>query len=966
MNKTKTLRIIFRKMSGEKMIAETLNKQSVVVICNPVQLQELNDLSPTLSSGIVFNLLNTTEIADNTYKAEFLILEPDYLIDTSALAECFRPYGNHFLNYTLARLQLKETTSSILLGNTANFFIDESVNEDESHPVEYKEALKKLFQNYAFELTVCKDLKDLKTEAEFFENCRKHFNNIRQAVNRFFPKAGIDTEKIVLEPSFISNALGLQGRLDIMLCDYSAFIELKSGKATEDFRTGGQFIHAAENHYIQMILYLAILEFNLDLPADEIRSYLLYSKYPLLSRERHSRKHLQEALTLRNKIVAWEYVLQKANDPAITYDLLSKINSRNLNIKSLSGKLFTNYLAPAQDRFSIGFSLLKEHEKAYFLRLYTFIVKELWLSKAGEREYEGIKKASVLWNASFEDKLIAGEILYDLRIVDNQAASESHTVALEIPVYPDLYLPTFRPGDAIVLYERNAVSDTVNNRQVFRGAVELLEGNGLIVRLRYRQKNLQVWNPDSFYAVEHDYMDTNYAAMFRALTCFIEANQDRKDLLSGEGQKVKGEESHPIFLLLGPPGSGKTSIALKQMVENEIMNKQGIAGQARNAGNVLLLAYTNRAVDEICKALTDISASLPFIRIGSELNCNPEYRKYLLENYLEKCQKRSEVSEIIQRCRIFVGTVASVWNKPELFQLKHFDLAIIDEATQLLEPHLLGIFCIKNETGENAVDRFVLIGDHKQLPAVVLQSKEESRVNDPLLNAAGVTDLSASLFERLYKKYKSEGNTSAFDMLSKQGRMHPEIAAFPSEHFYEGRLESAGLPHQTEEWLDRSRIHFYPVEPLKNEFSDKANRKEAETVAEICKELYEEYQTKGDRLNPQTIGIIAPFRNQIALIRKQLQETSIPELAEITVDTVERFQGSQRDIIIYSFCIKTEEQLEFLPNRLEENGNLIDRKLNVAITRARKQLHIIGNEKLLVKNPLYKELIEYIKEQKGL
>jgi len=956
MNKLKTLRIIFRKLSGDKMIAETLNKQPIVVICNPVQIQELNDLSPTLSSGAVFNLLNATEIADSAYEAEFIVFEPDYLIDTSSLAECFRPYGNHFLNYTLSRLQHKEISSSILLGNTANFFIDELVNEDEEHPVGFTAALKKLFRMYAFELTVCKDLKETKPEAEFFENCRKHFNHICHAVEKFFPKAGIDKEKVVLEPSFISNALGLQGRLDIMLSDYSAFIELKSGKATEDFRTGGQFIHAAENHYTQMILYLAILEFNLDLQADDVRSYLLYSKYPVLSKERHSRKRLQEALTLRNKIVAWEYALQKANDSTFTYNLLNGINSKNLNTKSLTGNFFTNYLAPAIDRFSVGFSCLKEHEKAYFLRVYTFIAKELRLSKAGEREYEGIKKASNLWSAPFEDKLIAGEILYDLRIVENQAASESHTVALEIPAYPDLYLSTFRPGDAIVLYERNAVADTVNNRQVFRGAIEMLEGNRLIVRLRYRQKNPHVWNPGACYAIEHDYMDTNFAGMFRALACFIEANPDRKNLLTAPAFERQKNENNDVSLLLGPPGSGKTSIALKQMVETEI---------GKNKASVLLLAYTNRAVDEICKTLTNINTSLPFIRIGSELNCNPEFREYLMENRLENCQKRSDVSEIIQRCRIFVGTVASVWNKPELFQLKHFDLAIIDEATQLLEPHLLGIFCVKNETGKNAVDRFVLIGDHKQLPAVVLQSKEESRVNDPLLNAAGITDLSASLFERLYRKYSNEGNTSALDMLSKQGRMHPVISAFPSEHFYEGRLESAGLPHQTEEWVDRRRMLFYQVEPLDNEFSNKTNRNEAGTVAEICKKLHAESLKNGEPLDSQTIGVIAPFRNQIALIRKLLQETGIPVLTQITVDTVERFQGSQRDIIIYSFCIKTEEQLAFLPNWMEENGKLIDRKLNVALTRARKQLYVIGNEKLLAKNVVYKELIEYIGGLKG-
>jgi len=956
MNKVKTLRIIFRELSGEKMIAETLNKQTIIVICNPAQIQELNDLSPTLSSGAVFNLLNATEIADSAYEAEFIVFEPDYLIDTSSLAECFRPYGNHFLNYTLSRLQHKEITPSILLGNTANFFIDELVNEDEEHPVGFTAALKKLFRMYAFELTVCKDLKETKTETEFFENCRKHFNHIRHAVKEFFPKAGIDKGKVALEPSFISNALGLQGRLDIMLSDYTAFIELKSGKATEDFRTGGQFIHAAENHYTQMILYLAILEFNLDLPADNVRSYLLYSKYPVLSKERHSRKQLQEALTLRNKIVAWEYALQKANDSAVTYNLLNGINSKNLNTKSLAGNFFTNYLAPTIDRFSVGFSCLKEHEKAYFLRAYTFIAKELWLSKAGEREYEGVKKASNLWSASFEDKLIAGEILYNLRIVENQAASESHTVALEIPVYPDLYLPTFRPGDAIVLYERGAVADTVNNRQVFRGAIELLEGNRLIVRLRYRQKNPHVWNPDACYAIEHDYMDTNFAGMFRALACFIEANPDRKNLLTAPTSEHQKNGNNDISLLLGPPGSGKTSIALKQMVETEI---------SKNKASVLLLAYTNRAVDEICKTLTNINISLPFIRIGSELNCHPEFRSYLLENYLENCQKRSDVSEIIQRCRIFVGTVASVWNKPELFQLKHFDLAIIDEATQLLEPHLLGIFCVRNETGKNAVDRFVLIGDHKQLPAVVLQSKEESRVNDPLLNAAGITDLSASLFERLYRKYSKEGNTSALDMLSKQGRMHPVISAFPSEHFYEGRLESAGLPHQTEEWRNRRRMLFYQVEPLDNEFSNKTNRNEADIVIEICKKLHAESLKTGEPMDSQTVGIITPFRNQIALIRKLLQETEIPELTEITVDTVERFQGSQRDIIIYSFCIKTEEQLAFLPNWMEENGRLIDRKLNVALTRAKKQLHVVGNERLLIKNQVYKELLEYIGGLRG-
>ncbi|MDR2683105.1 MAG: AAA family ATPase [Dysgonamonadaceae bacterium] len=945
MEQTKSLRIIFQEYRDGKLIAKTTDHQEICLLCNAGQEEELQALSATLHPGNVLHLLNVKPAEPApAITAEFLIFEPDYLLDISLLAECFKPYGSHPLNYSLARLQYRETTSPILLGNIANFFIDEFVYEDAQHPVEFTEALKKLFRTSAFEITACEDLKNPKTEADFFANCRKHFDHIRYAVNRFFPKAGIDKTRVVLEPSFISSALGLQGRLDIMLHDYSRFIELKSGKAMEDFRTGGAFIRSAVNHYIQMILYWATLEFNLHLPADAVAAYLLYSKYPVLSKEKHSRKHLQAALSLRNRIVACDYALQKANDVHTTRELLNGIRSQNLNLENLSGKLFDNYLAPGIDRFPAAFSQLSELEQTYFLRLYTFITKELWLSKAGEREYEGLKKASVLWNASLDDKLLTGELLYDLQITDNRAACEDHTITLSIPEYDDLYLPNFRPGDAVVLYERSAATDTVNNRQVFKGSIERLEGPSLTIRLRYRQKNTQVWKPDSRYAVEHDYMDTTYTGMFRALTAFLHANQDRKDRLL-----CRRNDGDEVFLLIGPPGSGKTSMALKQMVETEWQKEEA---------HILLLSYTNRAVDEICQALSAIDARLPFIRIGNELNCAPEFRSHLLEKQLEHCSKRSEVAEVIQGHRIFVGTVASMSNKPEIFQLKHFDLAIVDEATQLLEPHLLGIFCAKNPSGANAVDRFVFIGDYKQLPAVVLQTKEESRVGEPELNAVGLTDLSDSLFERLYRKYRQDGRTDRFALLSKQGRMHPEIAAFPSGHFYDGQLECAGLPHQIEQWPHRKRLHFYSVRPSGKDRSTKTNRKEAEQVVAVCRALYRDSLDNREPFQPQSIGIITPFRNQIALIRQLLQESDIPALAAILVDTVERFQGSQRDVIIYSFCIQTESQLAALPNWLEENGKRIDRKLNVALTRARKQLHVIGNEELLVKNPLYKELVE--------
>ena len=142
---------------------------------------------------------------------------------------------------------------------------------------------------------------------------------------------------------------------------------------------------------------------------------------------------------------------------------------------------------------------------------------------------------------------------------------------------------------------------------------------------------------------------------------------------------------------------------------------------------------------------------MDFIRIGSELSCDETYRSHLIENELSACMRRSEVTDRITRCRIFIGTVASISGKPELFRLKKFDVAIVDEATQILEPQLLGILCARSMSGDNAIGKFILIGDHKQLPAVVLQREDQSEIHNETLRAIGLTNLKDSLFERLYR-----------------------------------------------------------------------------------------------------------------------------------------------------------------------------------------------------------------------
>ena len=254
-----------------------------------------------------------------------------------------------------------------------------------------------------------------------------------------------------------------------------------------------------------------------------------------------------------------------------------------------------------------------------------------------------------------------------------------------------------------------------------------------------------------------------------------------------------------------------------------------------------------------------------------------------------------------------------------------------------------------------------MIGDHKQLPAVVLQHEEQTEVYDEELRRIGMLNLKDSLFERLYRLHLERNDSRAFDMLCYQGRMHPLVAEFSNRFFYGDKLKPVGLKHQKIPM--ESAVFFRPsVSETSNAFG-KTNRMEAKIVAEWAVEIWKEY---GDDFNAErTLGVITPYRNQIALIRKELRKCGIPVLEHISVDTVERYQGSERDVIIYSFCLNRPEQLELLPNLTKEDGALIDRKLNVVLTRARRCLYVTGVPELMGQNEIYRKLLDYLTSDKG-
>ena len=915
------------------------------------------------------NLLDVVVNKDGTFTPSFIVLEPDYLIDISSLAECYKEYGSHPVNYFMNRLVPIDNARPLLLGNIANLFLDEWIHADVEEP-DYVACMKKAFRQYSIELAACEELLEPEKEKAFFNDCRMHFDHIRETVQQTFKESGyqLDKSDAVLEPSYICEALGVQGRLDYMQRDMKSFIEMKSGKADEYALKGR--VEPKENNRVQMLLYMAVLEYSMNVDHRNQRPYLFYTRYPLLYPAQTSWAQVRRIIALRNRIVAMEYGVQMHNHPSYTAALLAQINPETLNEKGKRGYFWEQYLLPGIVRFQERLSSLLPLEKRYLCTLYNFITKELYTSKSGDCESEVRTGASSLWLNTLEGKKDAGEILYDLRIMENKA-SELHkpTITLQIPVYDELMLPNFRVGDVVVLYERNRSEDNVTNKLIIKGNVERLSAMEICIRLRASQRNLAVFSSDSCYAIEHDYMDTAFRCMYMGLSAFMQANQERKDLLLGKRMPLFDEEcdaknTHFIddferiaakamaakdyFLLVGPPGTGKTSRALRRMVESfyEKPNMQ-----------ILLLAYTNRAVDEICSSLNAIVPGVNYIRIGSELSCDERFREHLVENVLISCQNRKEVRRCLSECRVYVGTVASISAKPELFKLKRFDVAIIDEATQILEPQLLWLLMAKAADGQNAVGKFVLIGDHKQLPAVVLQSKEDSEVHDEELRDIGLCNLKDSLFERLYRRHLFESDSQALDMLCRQGRMHPDVALFPNQAFYAGKLEPVGLSHQLEQ-IERP-VLFMPSPRDKESLSGKTNRYEAQMVADFAERIWSEAPEAFEA--HRTLGIITPYRSQIALIKKELQAKGIPQLMDVSVDTVERYQGSERDVIIYSFCVNSRHQLKFLPNLTEENGVLIDRKLNVALTRARKRLMLIGVPELLSLDPIYRHLLEFVR-----
>ena len=1015
-------------------------------------------LHPTL------HLIGPVLLADGSVRPRRVVLEPDYLISVTTIAECAQRDGTIPEWALLNAFLPDETSRPLVLGNLVNLLLDEEVShagrgeelkikneelkirgqerfgtdeieepeaataeteaakgvadaasETVEMPAAASEAAspmaaefnlegflrKRLFRLAPLSLSTLPEFQTRTGVPELLNDLRRHYRTLRETSRQGFvasSRTGYQQEPLrladcFLEPTFLSATYGLQGRLDLLH-------ESATGYDLVELKSSTKVPHAEPwtNHAAQAQLYRLLLEsvFGADgETAGRGRTSILYSNaasgQPAVRRVDQDQEFIDRLLSARNQLVGTELQLARATGPRQTAHLLAPVLHPNLMALPPFGKAKAEKVANA-------WAAADPVERAYCLELARFTAREMRLTLLGDEARPGDAGGQAgLWLLPQARKHQNFSLLDDLELVEDHSNADDQARA---GLGPHLIFQrpeggrevNFRAGDTLILYPRRkaassslkeansqllpANSLTVLDAQVVKVVLaEDLSADGRVVlSVRNRRMAPRYLLGHSHWALEPDTYDT-FRREWAGLSAFLGLPADRRQrLLARVGPRepagwdaataapantapevvARALAAPDWFVLCGPPGTGKTRAVLRELaVRLYQQDKQ-----------VLLAAYTNRAVDEICEQLVD--AGLPFIRVGSRLGTSLVYRPYLLDNMIADCASRQTVRARLTGTPFYVGTVASLLGKPELFMLKQFDVAVVDEASQVLESPMLALLA--------KVPKFILIGDHRQLPAVVAQEPETSAVApecaDLLRTELGLTNLRNSYFERLFRRAEARW-PHAHGTLADQYRMHEDLAVLVNQDFYDNQLrcpqpwqaaplDRAAWPAPLDEFgaaLVSQRVVFVPTRRQPEDLSMKESAQEAELAARAAAIVVQGY---ADKFNPETtLGIIASYRNQAARIRARLAqlavEMSLSALAQVSVDTVERYQGSQREVIIVSFCCHHEHQLELMVSP-DETGQ-VDRKLNVALTRARQQLVLLGNEEVLARAPHHAALL---------
>ena len=807
--------------------------------------------------------LESAEEGLATTKASKIIVEPDFLVDVTDIRSWVQCPRMYYLN-KLGGLPLKYPV-------TKGTIVHE-VFGDLLRGQDLEAAVEKRVSEAALELGLLERDR---------ESVTQEVRTNAGAIAAWLEQGRLSEDDWRSEVTLISETYGIKGRCDAIR--RGTPVELKTGKNTNRSPRFQDKIQAAAYG-------LLLTERGVDVDTGT----LLYTKNAALDEDGGDLSPAKDftigeglqdfVLRTRNEIAAMEF--DKSVPTGYEADAKCEYCFEQDTCLVVSGKLDQKSKAG-----SIG-EPLPEAEREYFERQYDAIETE---RRAIHREY------AKLWNQTPEERAAADRALVDLEPAGReQLPSGRWRIRANRPAEA---VSKIRVGDRVLASD----GDPIEGRSEL-AVVESLDTEIVVtVDEPLPVRRLDVY-PSEFS------VDRKLTALHDAL---LKGSKRRRDLLHGRAEPTfdgpersliennpaqnravnRALQAEDLALIHGPPGTGKTYTIARL-----------IRALVDRGDRVLLAGFTNRAVDNALEALVDQGFE-DVVRMGTESGVRDDMANLRLETDGDPETR----AEALQSSPVVAATTASCGSR--VMRSQSFDVVVVDEASQLTEPDTLAAI--------NRGDRFVLVGDHRQLPPVV-QSEGP---------------LETSLFERLIDRYPD-----AAVLLDRQYRMSQRIQAFPSREFYDGALRPAtadvagqrvgdlGITNDRTDVYDG--VSFVPVDGTAAAHTDTA---EADRVAEIV----DAYLEAG--AEPSDIGVIAPFRAQVSTIGKQVPEG-------VTVDTVDRFQGSSTEIVLVSFVAT-----DSLSGPLFED----ERRMNVALTRAKKALVLIGDPNALESRDRYARMLDW-------